>query len=822
MAKENALSKYNAKRNFDITSEPKGEIGKSDGRIFIVQKHEASRLHFDFRLELEGVLKSWAVTRGPSLNPDDKRLAVRTEDHPISYAEFEGVIAKGEYGGGTVMLWDTGHWEPVPGKDPKVTIQEGHLHFFLFGQRMKGEWLLVRMKPRGKEKAENWLLRKIQDEAASSEKVLVDTELTSITTGRTMREIAAGKKAVKAPKPAKVVKPKAPARQTKLKIPAFSEPQLATLVDRVPEGKGWIHEVKYDGYRCLIAAAGQDVRAYTRSGLDWSEKFVEIVEAVRALQLPSCLIDGEIVALDKDGRPNFSHLQSVLKGGTGKLAFFAFDILEANGKSLRALPNVERKEHLEAILKPAEGNKTVIVADHVAQGEKLFQTLCGEGYEGIISKKADAPYAGKRTRNWLKVKCTARQEFVIIGFIKSDKARGFKSLLLGTWVGDELHYVGKVGTGFTASLMNELLDKMKPLGRNDAPASVPKVSGKGASWVEPELVAEIAYAEMTAPLDEGGVLRHASFLGLREDKPAREVKPEKAAAIKDEPQSNVAITNRERVIFPESGITKGALADYYALLSDAILRNMTDRPLSVVRCPQGRAKQCFFQKHDAGTFGPDVHHVAIKDKDGHSDDYLYVDSADGIVGCVQMGAIEFHGWGARVPNFEQPDKLIFDLDPDEGLDFEAVKKAALIIKAELSHMGLVSNAMLSGGKGIHVVVTLDGTDDWPTVKDFASRFAQAMAQAKPDLFTSNIRKAERKGRIFIDWLRNQRGATAVQPWTVRAREGAPVAMPIEWDELPNLKSAATYSLQDIDTILTRAASKNLREWASKAQKLPSL
>ena len=820
MARKDPLSTYNAKRNFKVTAEPKGEIGKSDGRIFMVQKHDATRLHFDFRLELDGVLKSWAVTRGPSLNPDDKRLAVRTEDHPISYAEFEGTIAQGEYGGGTVMLWDRGHWESVPGKDPKVTIEEGHLHFFLFGERMSGEWSLVRMKPRGKEKHENWLLRKIDDEVASVEKVLVDTELTSISTGRTMSEIASGKRTAFSSMKTKARKAKVPTRKTRHKLPAFSAPQLATLVDSVPEGKGWIHEVKYDGYRCLVAAAGQEVRTYTRSGLDWSDKFSSIVEAFRNLNLPSCLIDGEIVALDAEGRPNFSRLQSVLKSQEGKLAFFAFDLLEMDGKSVRSLPNIERKERLKALLKPAEGNKTIFVADDVTQGEKLFQALCSKGYEGIISKKADAPYSGRRTRNWLKVKCTARQEFVIIGFTDSDKSRGFKSLLLGTWIGDDLHYVGKVGTGFTESLMNDLLEKMRPSARADPPAAVPKASARRANWVEPKLVAEIAYAELTGPLDAGGVLRHASFLGLREDKPAREVKPEKAAPLEGV-SARMDVTNRDRVIFPESGTTKGQLADYYASMAEAILRNMADRPLSVVRCPQGRAKKCFFQKHDSGTFGSAVHHIEIHDKDGNADDYLYVDTVEGIVGCVQMGAIEFHGWGSKVPNFELPDKLIFDLDPDEGLGFDKVKDAASIIKTELSHMGLTSSAMLSGGKGIHVVVTLDGTDDWPTVKDFASRFARALAQAKPDIFTANIRKAERKGRIFIDWLRNQRGATAVQPWTVRAREGAPVAMPIQWSELSEIKSASTYTLRDVDQIVKRAASSGLKDWAAKKQKLPS-
>lgn len=821
MRSKDALAEYNAKRDFKVTAEPEGKLGAGDGRIFMVQKHDATRLHFDVRLELDGVLKSWAVTRGPSLNPEDKRLAVRTEDHPISYATFEGNIAAGEYGGGTVMLWDTGHWEPVEGKDPRVTIGEGHLHFHLFGQRLKGEWLLVKMKPRGKEKRENWLLRKINDEAASETKVLVDTELTSITTGRTMGEIAAGKMPEKPTKGPKTVKTRPVSKKNNGKLPAFIAPQLATLVDSVPEGKGWIHEVKYDGYRCLIAASGQDVRAYTRSGLDWSEKFAPIVEAIRGLALPPCLIDGEIVALDGKGRPSFSHLQSVLKEAKGHLAYFAFDLLELKGESLVRLPNLARKEQLQDLLAAAKGNKAVFVADNVTQGEKLFTTLCAQGYEGIVSKKADAPYSGKRTRNWLKVKCTARQEFVLLGFITSDKSRGFKSLLLGTWVGKELHYVGKVGTGFTEASMNALLDKMQPLVRSKAPANVPKVAARGATWLKPDLVAEIAYAEMTGPLEEGGVLRHASFLGLREDKPASQVKPEQAVSISDHPDT-INITNRDRLVFPEAGLTKGALADYYALVSEPILRNMANRPLSVVRCPQGRAKQCFFQKHDAGTFGPDVHHVAIKDKDGNNDDYLFVENSAGILGCVQMGAIEFHGWGSKASNVEAPDKMIFDLDPDVGLDFKAVKKAALMIKTELSHLGLESSAMLSGGKGVHVVVTLDGSADWAAVKDFASRFARALAQAKPDIFTANIRKAERKGRIFIDWLRNQRGATAVQPWTVRAREGAPVAMPITWDELPTFKTASAFSLRDIDAIVKRTKSASLRNWATKKQKLPSV
>lgn len=825
MAKDNALSIYNAKRNFAVTSEPAGTIANGDNRIFMVQKHDASRLHFDFRLEMDGVLKSWAVTRGPSLNPDDKRLAVRTEDHPIAYATFEGVIPKGEYGGGTVMLWDEGKWEPVAGKDPSKTIVEGHLHFYLFGQRMKGEWLLVRMKPRGKEKHENWLLRKIEDEFAQTSSI-VDTALTSISTGRTMAEIAAGaasKVKASAPKTeAKLSKVKRTTKYKPGKIPGFKSPQLATLVDTVPVGREWIHEIKYDGYRCLVAANGTSVKAYTRSGLDWSEKFKPIVEAFEALQLPSCLIDGEVVAMDADGKPSFSLLQAVLKGGPGRLAYFAFDLLEQEGKSTASLPNIARKDRLQSLLMPGKKSAQIFFAEHVVQGQKLFNTVCEKGYEGIISKKADAPYRSERTRHWLKVKCILRQEFVILGFTKSDKARGFKSLLLGTRVNGNLQYVGKVGTGFTAEVMHDLLEAMTPLAVKTPAADVPKAAARGATWVQPKLVAEVAYAEITAPLEKGGVLRHASFLGLRDDKAAESVVPEKAVATKKAVSSAITISSGDRVLFPEAGITKQALADYYQLLAEPILKHLANRPISLVRCPQGRAKKCFFQKHDAGSFGTDIHHVSITEKDGQDDDYFFIDTVEGILGCVQMGAIEFHGWGARVPQYENPDRLVFDLDPDEGLDFATVKKAAIIVKDQLSNLGLASDAMLSGGKGIHVVVPLDGASEWPAVKDFSSRFARALAQAKPDIFTANIRKAERKGRIFIDWLRNQRGATAVQPWTVRARSGAPIAMPVSWSELDHIDTPSAFTVSQQNDILVRSKTKPMRAWGTMKQALPSV
>ncbi len=799
------LARYNAKRDFARTAEPKGRRGKAaETHHFLVQKHDATRLHWDFRLELDGVLKSWAVTRGPSLDPADKRLAVRTEDHPLDYATFEGTIPEGEYGGGTVMLWDRGTWTPVPGKDPRKTLEEGHLHFTLDGKRMKGEWLLVRMKPRPKERNENWLLRKVEDDYADPGIDLVDEALTSVTTGRTMVEIAKGVKGA----------PKARTGKRTAKLPAFHAPQLATLVDHVPSGPDWIHEVKYDGYRCLIAVGGGEVRAFTRTGLDWSDKFAPIVAAVASLDLPSALIDGEVVALDDDGKPSFRALQNGLKEGGANLAYFAFDLIAENGEDLAALPNIDRKTRLAALLNGAKA--PIHFADHVENGEKLFETLCGAGYEGIVSKRKSSGYQGRRTKNWLKVKCTCRQEFVIIGWTASDKARGFRSLLLGTYRDDKLHYAGKVGTGFSERLIDELLDRMRPIERKEAPAEVPRVAARGAHWVAPKLVAEIAYAEVTAPLGEGGVLRHPSFIALREDKPAAEVVPETVDPLA------VAVSNADRVIFPEARITKGQLAEYYAAMAEPILRVAGNRPISLVRCPQGRAKHCFFQKHDAGTFGEHVHHVPIKEKDGDKADYLFVDDGEGLIACVQMGAIEFHGWGSRADDVEHPDRMVFDLDPDPTVDFAGVKKAARTVKDELAALGLTSYAMLSGGKGIHVIVQLDRGAAWPEVSDFARRFAQAMGEARPEMFTANMKKVQRTGRIFLDWLRNQRGATAVMPWTVRARENAPVAVPVGWEELDDIDRAGAFTIKDQAALIERAGSAAMRRWCSKAHALPRL
>ncbi len=822
-----ALAKYREKRDFARTAEPEGKIAKAVGNRFVVQKHAASRLHYDLRLELDGVLKSWAVTRGPSINPDDKRLAVRTEDHPVEYATFEGTIPKSEYGGGTMMLWDTGTWKPLAGKDPSKTLAEGHLHFFLHGHRLKGEWMLFRLKPRGKEKGENWILRKVTDDEVGGSEDLVGTHLTGVVSGLTMEEIAAGKRgkssapATPAAKPTtKAAKSRAKSRKKAGSPPPFQPVQLATLVDHVPAGNAWLHEMKYDGYRTLVAVGGGTGRAYTRSGLDWTDKFAGIVADAAKLDASSALIDGEAVVVDAAGKTDFQALQAALKGDPDAILYYAFDLLALDGEDLTGLPLSERKAKLATML--GGGTDRIRYSDHIAgRGEELFDTFCAEGLEGAISKRADARYVGSRSGSWLKTKCIQRQEFVIVGWLPSDKQRGFKSLLLGVNEDGHLRYAGKVGTGYTGEEIDKLMDLMTPLGVTKPTVTAPRAAVRGARWIEPQLVAEVAFMEVTSD----GVLRHSSYLGLRQDKRPEAVvveKPAPVAKLEASEPSVVRVTNRERVIFPESAITKGQLADYYQAVSGIMLPWCGSRPISLVRCPQGRGKKCFFQKHDAGSFGDHVHHVGIAEKDGHDEPYLFVDDAEGLVTCVQMGTIEFHGWGARIEDVEKADRLVFDLDPDEGLDFKDVISAALHVRDVLAQMGLETFPMVTGGKGIHVIAPLTPQPEWPAVKDFAHRLALVLAQSEPDRFTAALAKAKRTGRIFIDYLRNQRGATAVMPYSARAREGAPVAVPITWEELAKLDRASGWHIGDAGALLKHAASKDLVGWGRADQILPDL
>lgn len=829
------IETYNAKRDFAKTKEPKGRKLKGKGDSFVVQKHDASRLHWDFRLELDGVLKSWAVPRGPSLDPRTNRLAMRTEDHPLDYGSFEGIIPAGEYGGGTVMLWDRGRWIPHPDKDPRKTLAEGHLHFTLEGERMKGEWVMFRMKPKPGEKGEAWMLKKVTDDFAKPDEgdALVEQCLTSVESERSMAEIAAGEDVWESNRSGKK------GGRAKRKVtppPPFLAPQLATLADHVPTGSGWLHEFKYDGYRLLLSVGDGAALAWTRNGKDWSDFFAELAEAAAASLPAGCLLDGEAVALDPHGKPNFQLLQSTLKGGKGAdrppLAFYAFDLLIDRGEDITGLSNLERKQRLAALLKGVPA--PLVYGDHiVGKGEQLFDRICKDGGEGIISKKASAPYRGTRTKCWLKIKCIARQEFVIVGWQASDKRRGFRSLHLAVNEKEGLRYVGKVGTGFDTRTIAALSERMAPMKRDEPALDVPRTARRGSTWIKPSLVAEIAFTEFTSD----GVLRHPSFLGLREDKGAKDVVLEIPAPVEKKKRApakskgtklasyadlDLRLTSPDRVIFPEDGLTKADLANYYAAVADLLMIDLRDRPMTLIRCPSGRSKNCFFQKHDSGSMGAHVRHVPVTESDGSTEDYLFVDEPIGALECVQMNTIEFHGWGSRIDPLEMPDRLVFDLDPDVGLDFARVKNAALRLRDLLADLGLETFPLLSGGKGIHVVAPLDQSRDWPTVKSFAERFSRAIAEAEPETFTANIRKNQRKGRIFLDWLRNQRGATAVLPYSARAREGAPVAAPVAWDELPDLAGANIWTIRDARALLDRAAAKGLKGWGQARQALPDL
>jgi bifunctional non-homologous end joining protein LigD len=818
------LKEYQAKRDFTKTQEPSGAQGKSDGKgyRFVVQKHDATRLHYDFRIELDGVLKSWAVTKGPSDNPEDKRLAVRVEDHPLDYGSFEGTIPEGEYGGGTVMLWDEGTWEPL--EDPHEALESGDLKMRINGHRMKGEWVLVHMKGRDSKRKsgpprENWLLIKHRDDYAKDQETLTERFTKSISTGRDLDGIAKGlksKKKTTTPDDAvwhsddeKAVDNPAPRkRKGKLSdLPAFREPQLATLVTSVPQGSDRVFEMKYDGYRCLAAISGEQVRLFTRTGKDWTTQFQAIVPPLTRITKGTALIDGELCAFDDKGRTDFSTLKDHLSNG-GPLTYFAFDLLEQDGESLAKLPLVERKQRLEKLLGKIESSSLVQFSAHVTgNGQKVFDTVCREGHEGIIAKEANAPYRGERTRSWLKIKCGKRQEFVIAGWSPSSKKKTFASLLLGTWEDGKLTYRGRVGTGFNMESAHALQQQLDSRARKTNPfANVPRPVARNARWVTPELVAEIGYTEFTPD----GILRHPSFLALREDKPAGDVRldqPEatpKAAATALDGKAGIAaaeaagvkLTSPDRVVYPGQGVTKADLVAYYAAVAERMLPYIANRPLSLLRCPQGRAKYCFFQKHDTGGFPDAMKSLLIAEKDGEKEDYFYVDDLAGLIAGTQMNVLEWHLWGALTKNVEKPERIIFDIDPDEDLGFEHVRSAATDIRDELEAWGLESYPLVSGGKGIHVIAPIRPTTEWDEVKAFCKTFAQRLAEKYPDRFTANIRKVNRKGKLFIDYLRNERGSTAIAPWSSRSRQGAPAAVPVSWQELDTVKAANQFTLAD--------------------------
>ena len=781
------LEEYNRKRNFEKSGEPEGGTEEAEARLrFVVQHHLARRDHFDFRLEWNGSLLSWAVPKGPSYDTRDRRLAVQVEDHPLEYRNFEGVIPKGEYGGGVVMLWDEGFWEPQ--SDAREGLREGSLKFVLKGRRLRGKWALVRMKAKEGETRDNWLLLKERDGYARTADG-ISGFTTSVRTGRTMAEIEAG-------------------AEEKIMRNPFGKTgvQLAKLVRAAPEGGDWLYELKYDGYRILAYLEGGGVRLVTRNGNDYTGRFQEIADSLVGWAAGRAMVlDGEMVIADAQGRTDFQALQNYMRNPEGKsLTYIVFDLLALDGEDLRGRRLIDRKGSLEALMK--DSPKNLYYSRHVSgNGKESFSAACQAGLEGIVGKKADSVYSGTRNGDWIKLKCEKRQEFVIGGYTRSDKrTSGVSSLLLGVYEGKELVYSGRAGTGLTVRGGKELEEKFEGIRRETAPfreAPEPR-KNETVAWLEPELVAEIKFAEWT----EEHLLRQASFEGLRTDKEPGEVKKEDA---EDETQAGrpeegrpsgenlekqmetnggdlviegIRITHPDKVIFEDPEIKKADVVRYYARAAERMMPYVGGRILSIVRCPKGIGQSCFFKKHP-GPGNEGIVTVPVAAGSGEKEDYFYLENAAGLVSEAQMGTLEFHTWGSRADNLEKPDVMVFDLDPDVGMDLDRVRQGVKDLKSVLEQLSLVSYLKTSGGKGYHVVVPFAPSAEWDAFHDFARRVAEVMERQWPDRYTSNVRKEKRKDKIFIDWIRNGRGATSVAPYSLRARKGAPVSMPIPWEEL---------------------------------------
>jgi bifunctional non-homologous end joining protein LigD len=788
-----ALKPYAQKRDFTRTSEPKPEPGGGAHWQFVVQKHAARRLHYDLRLELDGTLKSWAVTRGPSLTVGEKRLAVHTEDHPMQYLEFEGNIPKGEYGGGSMIVWDRGSWAPLG--DPHRALTKGHLEFTLSGTRLKGRWHLVRMRPRPGEKKEQWLLIKAEDEFARppGSPEITEEETTSFVSGRTNQELAAegelrsdhaARERVR--KARKVVLPdvgRVRGAQKKL-LPAFLEPSLAAPCGRPPSGPKWVHEIKYDGYRTQARIDGGKVQLLTRKGLDWTDRFKRIAAALKALPLASAWIDGEIVVEDS-GISSFNALQADLSAGRqDRLIFHVFDLLYCEGFDLTKATLIDRKSLLDDILKLLPAGSPVRFSEHLQEdGPRMLEHSCRLGLEGIISKRIDLPYRGGRGEHWLKSKCMLRQEFVIVGYVPSTAASAaVGALALAYYDRGKLVYAGRVGTGFSAALARELRDKLekinakKPAFANALPAG----AEKGVRWAEPRLVADVEFRGLT----EERLVRQSAFKGLREDKSPEEVVleapawsvPERATA---KEVASVRLTHPERILWEGPGVTKQGLADFYTEIADWILPHITNRVLSLLRCPSGVSAQCFFAKHAWHGLGGSARRIEV----GEKEPMLAIDGLEGLLELVQAGVVEIHPWGSTDDRLDQPDRLIFDLDPGEGVPWAAVIEAAHDVRAELEAQDLQSFVKTSGGKGLHVVVPVEPRCNWDTAKAFTASIASALARRRPDRYLATMAKKAREGRIFIDYFRNSRGQTAVAAYSTRARPDATVSTPLAWGEL---------------------------------------
>jgi bifunctional non-homologous end joining protein LigD len=791
------------------------------GDRFVVQKHDARRLHYDLRLEMDGVLKSWAVTRGPSLVPGEKRLSVHTEDHPLKYIDFEGVIPAGQYGGGTMIVWDQGRW--IPEGDPRSDYARGRLTFTLEGERLKGKWHLVRTRGKPGQKNEQWLLLKSDDEAArtSDDPDILLEEATSLKSGLTIEELAAkgdfrvdhaAREKVAKSRPEKLRQPTRVQGAKKGILPAFVEPALAKLVESAPKGREWLHEIKFDGYRMQARIDGGGVQLLTRKGLDWTAKFKPIVKALKDLKIPSALLDGEIVVENEAGVSSFSALQQELKGKGERFVYYVFDLLYLDGEDFRRATLADRKAALRLLFDDLPQGGAIRFSDHLEEdGAILVRHACRMGLEGIISKRADQPYRSGRGNDWVKSKCTLRQEFVIAGYLPSSiSKKAIGSLVMGVYDGTKLLHVGRVGTGFTAETAVALYKTLAPIEIAASPFAdkIPAMASRGVKWVKPELVAEVEFRGWT----HDSMIRQASFHGLREDKDPREVVRETAVQVPSDQSPNAAIlkearlTHPDRALWEDEGITKLGLAEFYTEIADHILPHIIDRPLSLLRCPGGSQKECFFQKHAWAGLDEDlVQRVTVGD-----DEVVAIQDLAGLLALVQAGVLEIHPWGSTLTHPERPDRLVFDLDPGEGVGWDAVVRGATDVREHLLGLDLESFVKTSGGKGLHVVVPIRPTVSWDEAKAFAAGVAAAMTKANPTRYTDTMAKRARTGRIFIDYLRNGRGATAVAAFSTRARSGAPVSTPVSWDELPTMRSGNQYR---VGNLAARLSHLNRDPWS---------
>ena len=830
-----ALEEYHRKRDFRQTPEPAGSSAAktrpdSETLSFVVQKHWATRLHYDFRLELDGTMKSWAIPKGPSFDSNDKRMAIHVEDHPISYNRFEGRIPAGQYGAGKVIIWDKGTWIPL--QDPRKGYRDGKLKFELLGQKLKGHWTLVRMNNTEKRKQEPWLLIKEKDEYVrpSSEYSVVDelpdsvAGLESLHSKKTAKPAAASTMG----RQQYALALGLPERAIKAPLPLTLQPQLATLVDSLPAHPAdWIYEIKFDGYRILCRIEGGKIQLLTRNGNDWSHKLPDLVKALGKMGLKSGWLDGEIVVPGENGIPDFQALQNAFDSSrTQGIVYYLFDIPFYDGYDLRDAPVTERRAFLKTFFEKSPPDAVRFSETFGARAADIVASACHMGLEGVIGKHTTSTYVSRRSSYWIKLKCGQRQEFVIGGYIHPQGSRiGLGSLLLGVYDDDkQLRYAGNVGTGFSDKTLHELKEKLKGIGSTRSPFNEATDIDRKAHWVMPTLVAEVSFGEWT----RDGRIRHSVFHGLRTDKKAVAITREKPVhpiiekpAIMTSIPTSLRVTHPQRVIDPSTGFTKMELIRYYSLVAPLMLEHLKGRPVSLVRAPGGITGQLFFQKHWEKENMPGVNQLDAALDPGH-EPLLEISTTEGLLSAAQMNVVEFHTWNATKNAIGKPDRITFDLDPGEGVTWKLIQESAQLVRAFLNELGLKSFLKTSGGKGLHVAVPIKRLRDWDTVKDFSQAIVQHLARTIPQRFVAKSGSRNRVGKIFIDYLRNGFGATTVSAWSVRAREGLGVSVPVAWEELEALTSASHWSASNIHERLDKGNEPWIDYDVTKQSILPAM